>query len=443
MEVRPAVRYCKAPDGVTLACQVLGEGPINLLSMGGGGPAVDLMFEEAGFANLARRLARFSRSAFCDARGTGASGGDATDRYRQEIVTTDLVAWLDTLGFEKAVIVGYAWSGPQAIHFTAARPERVSSLVLIDTFAHYVREPGYPVGVPPERLEPLLDAIAEEWGTGGFAGVFPSRKQDTVFLERMARYQRLGTSPEGAAESARLGLLQDVRSILGEISVPTLIIHQSRHPLFRVEAGQYLAAHIPDSRLVVLPGDEFVIYMGNIDALADEVEEFLTGSHQGPEGDVVTATIMFTDIVASTQQAAKLGHRKWTATADEHDAMVRSVLQRHRGREVKTVGDGFLATFDSSSRAVRAAAEIVNAAHNMDLEVRAGVHIGEVEVRPDDVVGLTVSITKRICDLAGPGQVFVSRQVTEMVIGSGIEFAQRGEYELKGVPGSWRLFAVA
>ena len=212
--------------------------------------------------------------------------------------------------------------------------------------------------------------------------------------------------------------------------------------MFRVDAGRYLASHIPGSRYVELPGNDHYFYAGDVDALADEIEEFLTGSHQGPEGEMITATILFTDIVSSTEQATKMGHRKWTALSDSHDAMVRSVLQRHRGREVKTMGDGFLATFDSTSRAVRAAAEIVTAARDISVEVRAGVHMGEVEVRPDDVVGLSVNITKRVCDLAGPGEVLVSRPVTDLVVGSGIDFTERGDHELKGVAGSWKLFAV-
>ena len=207
-------------------------------------------------------------------------------------------------------------------------------------------------------------------------------------------------------------------------------------------AGRYLAEHIPGAKYVEVPGDDHLFFVGDTDALVDEVEEFLTGGRQAPEGDVVMAAILFTDIVASTEQSARMGHRKWTSLTDAHDAMVRATLSRHRGREVKTTGDGFLATFDATTRAVRAATEIVAAAKGMGVDVRAGVHTGEVEVRPGDVVGLPVSIAKRVCDLAGSGEVFVSGAVSTLIAGSAIEFEDGGEHELKGVPGSWRLYRV-
>ncbi len=203
-----------------------------------------------------------------------------------------------------------------------------------------------------------------------------------------------------------------------------------------------MAEHIPGAKYVELPGADHLFFAGDTDLLMDQVEEFLTGHHQAPEGDVVTATILFTDIVSSTEQSARLGHRKWTKLTDDHDAMVRATLQRYRGREVKTIGDGFLATFDATTRAVHAAVEIVSQAKSMGLEVRAGVHIGEVEIRPNDVVGLIVTISKRICDLSGPGQVLVSEAVKLHLVGSGIAACEHGTYVLKGVPEEWRLFAV-
>ncbi len=444
MEERAVIRYCEAPDGARLACQLLGERPLNILWPGGDGPPVDIKLEYPGFLKCAKRLCRFGRVAFCDARGSGASGGNLVDRYCDDVVTADFLAWLDALGFEQAVLVGHREIGAPTIRFATEHPERVRALVLIDTFAHYIREPGYPVGFPKETLDKYLAGILDQWGTRAMSeGLMPSMDGDAAFHDRMARHERLGGSPAHAAEAARLAWQQDVRSVLGEVSVPTLILHRSGSPVYRVEAGRYLASHIPGSRFVELPGDDFTFYFGDVDAVVDEVEEFLTGGRQGPEGEVITTTILFTDIVASTEQAAKMGHRKWTALSDAHDTMVRSVLERHRGREVKTVGDGFLATFDSTSRAVRAGTEIVKAAHSLGLEVRAGVHIGEVEVRPGDVVGVPVSIAKRVCDLARPGEVLASRPVTDLVVGSGIEFTERGDHELKGVPGSWKLFAVA
>jgi len=219
-------------------------------------------------------------------------------------------------------------------------------------------------------------------------------------------------------------------------------LHRENNRYIRLGAGQYLAEHIPNAHLVVLPGDDHLFFAGDIDALAGEIEEFLTGGHQAPEGDVVTTTILFTDIVSSTEQSARMGHRRWTTLTDAHDAMVRATLARHRGREIKTIGDGFLATFDATTRAVRAATQIVAAAKDMGLEVRAGVHIGEVEVRPDDVVGLAVSIAKRVCDLAGPGEVFLSEVVKLHLVGSDLAASEQGTHVLKGVPDEWRLFTV-
>jgi pimeloyl-ACP methyl ester carboxylesterase len=334
VEDLPIVRYCKATDGVTLARHEIGNGSLNLLWPGGGGPPVDLLMEEPGFLKCAERLGRISRAAFCDARGAGASGGNFVDRYRDDIVTGDLLAWLDALGFDQAVLVGFREMGPQSIRFTTEHPDRVAALVSIDTFAHYIREPRYPVGIPPENLERYLSWVSDRWGTRSFR-FWPSKEADAGFQEKLARHQRLGGSPDHAAEVVRLSWQQDVRSLLGAVSVPTLILHRTGSPVLRVEAGRYLASHIPGARYVELPGEDFMFYHGDVDALVDEVEEFLTGAHQGPEGEVITSTVMFTDIVASTEQTAKVGHRKWMELSEAHDAMVRSVLQRRRGARSK------------------------------------------------------------------------------------------------------------
>ena len=238
------------------------------------------------------------------------------------------------------------------------------------------------------------------------------------------------------------GFHRDVRPLLPTLGVPTLVVHREGDRFIRAGAGRFLAENIAGARYVELPGEDHLFFVGDTDLLIDVIEEFLTGSRQAPEGDVVTSTVLFTDIVSSTEQATRLGHRKWTRLLDTHDAMVRATLQRYRGHEVKTVGDGFLATFDSTTRAVRAAAEIVGEAGTIGLEIRAGVHNGEVEVRPNDVIGLTVTIAKRICDLAGAGQILVSEAVRLHLIGTDVAVLEHGTYALKGVPDEWRLFAV-
>jgi class 3 adenylate cyclase len=234
----------------------------------------------------------------------------------------------------------------------------------------------------------------------------------------------------------------DVRPVLPSILVPTLVLHREGNRYIQVGAGRYLAEHIPGARLVVLPGDDHLFFVGDTDALVDEIEEFLTGVRSGADADVVLAAVLFADIVASTEYQARVGPREWSRLTDHHDAMVRAALNRHRGHEVKTTGDGFLATFEAAGRALRCATEILVGAKDMGLDLRAGVHSGDVEVRGDDIAGLAVTIAKRVCDLAGPGQVFLSETARGNLVGAGVEFATEGEHTLKGVPGSWRLFSV-
>jgi class 3 adenylate cyclase len=442
VEERPITKYCKSADGVSLAYQVLGDSSLNVLWTPNDAFPIDLLMDESGFLHLAKRFGRFSRALFCDGRGMGASGGNALDRYAEDVADADLTARLDAEGFDNAVLIGYSVGGPSAIRYAVMHPGRVRALILIDTFAHYVREPGYPIGFSPNTLARYLAWLSEQWGSGAALGLAPSKASDAAFQERFTRFERLGRRPDQAADLSRLGFEQDVRHLLAAISVPTLVLHRAEDRYIRVEAGRYLASKILAAKYIEVPGRDHYIGAGDVDALVDEIEEFLTGGHQGPEGEVVTETILFTDIVSSTEQSAKMGHRSWARLTDDHNAMVRATLQRHRGREVKTIGDGFLATFDATTRAVRAAIEIVVQAKGIGLDVRAGVHTGEVELRPDDVVGLTVAIAKRICDLAGAGEVFVSEAVKVLIVGSGIAVSDRGTHVLKGVPEEWRLFVI-
>jgi class 3 adenylate cyclase len=258
----------------------------------------------------------------------------------------------------------------------------------------------------------------------------------------LARSARFGAGPDQVANLVRASYEADVRGLLPSVSVPTLVLHREGNRYMHLGAGRYLAEHVPDAKLVVLPGEDHMFFVGDTDALVDEIEEFLTGARSGAEGDVVLAAVLFTDIVASTEHQARVGPREWSRLTDHHDAMVRSALARHRGREVKTTGDGFLATFDATGRALRCATEILASARAIGLSLRAGVHTGEVELRGADIAGLAVSIAKRVCDLAGPGELLVSHTSAGVVAGAGIEFADRGERQLKGVSGSWRLFSV-
>jgi len=373
----------------------------------------------------------------------GASGGSILDSSRAEFAHADIGAVLDHIECERAVLVGANYTGHRAITYADEYPDRVDALILINTFAYYGRDTDYPWGLPQDVLERLATSMVGLWESGASLQILaPSKAGDEAFGAWYSRSERLGLHPDHIAPLAMTSFTSDVRAMLGDLDVPTLVLHRAGDRHIRVEAGRYMADHIPGARYVELPGDDHLYFVGNTDALVDEIEEFLTGRRQAPEGDVITATILFTDIVASTEQSARSGHRKWTKLVDDHDAMVRAILARYRGHEVKTTGDGFLATFDATSRAVRAATDIVNRARAIGMEVRAGVHTGEVEFRVDDVVGLAVSIAKRVCDLARPGEVFVSDGVRSMLTGSGIATSDQGMHRLKGVPDEWRLYAV-
>jgi len=433
----PETRFTRAPDGIRLAYQVSGEGPLNLAFWRDEMP-LDLMWDDPVFVRLSKRLGTFSRTVWGDSRGTGASEGERGAATGD----ADLLAVLDAaVGSEPAALVAWGATGVTAIEFLVTHPERVSALVLVNSYAHYVREDNYPWGIPRASLDRVGATIQEARDTGAILELLaPSRVTDERFRAWWARAQRLAVSAEPYGETARAAVEWDVRPLLASVSVPTLVLHREDNRYIRLGAGRYLAEHIPGARFVVLPGADHSLYSGDVDAVVDEIEEFLTGARTGAEGDVLTASVLFTDIVGSTEQQARMGSGRWSRVVDQHEAMTRAALLRHRGHEVKTTGDGFLATFDATGRALRCALEIVADAKGIGLQLRAGVHVGEVETRDDDLGGLAVSIAKRICDLAEPCQVLVSETVRSLLVGSGVELQERGEHELKGVPGTWRLY---
>jgi class 3 adenylate cyclase len=435
-------RYTRSADGTNLAYQVSGNGSVQLVFLPVLLP-VDLVSDDPGFVRLRRRLDMFSRTVWLDRRGWGASEGDPRDSVGGEIFEADLTAVLDAVGFKRPALVAEGLEGVRGIHFLAAHPDRVSALVLVNSFAHYVREDDYPWGLPAERLDRFVAAVKESYGTAAALEITaPSRIDDERFRSWYARSERLVGGPDQVAEILQASFEDDVRPLLPSVSVPTVVLHHEGNRFIHLGAGRYLAEHIPNAKLVVFPGDDHLFWVGDTDALVDEIEEFLTGARSGAEGDVLTKTVLFTDIVASTEHQASVGPREWSRLTDRHDAMVRAALASHRGREVKTTGDGFLATFDATGRALRCAAEILALATDIGLQLRAGVHTGEVEARGDDIAGLAVTIAKRVCDLAGPGQVLVSETVRINMVGAGIEFNYQGEHRLKGVPGNWRLFRL-
>jgi class 3 adenylate cyclase len=441
----PETRFTRSADGTSLAYQVSGEGPLDVVFFGGEAMPVDLLWDDPVFLRLSKRLGRFSRTVWAESRGAGASEGDFRAALVGEGSDADVLAVLDaTVGTRPAALVGWGAPGGRTIQFSAAHPERVSALVLVNSFAHYVREEDYPYGIPRATLDQVLAALKEGRDTGAIVEIVaPSRVADEGFRAWWARAQRLGVSAHQVADAARVTSERDLRPLLGAVSVPTLVLHREGNRYIRLGAGRYLAEHIPGARLVALPGADHEFFAGDVDSVVDEIEEFLTGVRSGAEGDVFTATVLFTDIVGSTEHQARVGAGKWSRLADEHDAVTRAALLRYRGREVKTTGDGVLATFDATARALRCATEIIAAAKDLGLQLRAGVHTGEIEVRGDDLGGLAVSIAKRVCDLAPPGQVLVSETVRINMLGTGVKFDDRGKHELRGVPGAWPLYAIA
>jgi pimeloyl-ACP methyl ester carboxylesterase/class 3 adenylate cyclase len=440
--MRPETRYAKSGD-IHIAYQVLGDGPTDLVVVPlGVFTNLEWQWEEPSYARFLQRLASFSRLILFDPRGTGLSD-KAPELPIMEQQMDDLAAVLDAVGSERAVVLGISTGGPMAILFTATYPGRVSALVLYASFPTAVRHDDYPWGRTPEFMEEYLRLTDEEWGTGAFLPLLaPTRAGDDAFRSWWTRFERLSSGPGNALAYVRMTLAVDVRPILATISVPTLVLHRRNDAYRHPAQARYLAERIPGAKLVELPGVDHLPYAGDSDALVDEIEGFVTWVRPLHEAERVLATVLFTDIVGSTRRAAELGDRQWRELMTQHDSLVRSELTRFRGREVDRAGDGFLATFDGPARAIRCALAVREALGRLELDIRAGVHTGEVEVAGLDVRGIAVHIGARIASLAEPGEVLASSTVKDLVVGSGIEFQERGLRSLKGVPEPWRLYAV-
>jgi class 3 adenylate cyclase len=355
----------------------------------------------------------------------------------------DIRAVLEAIGSEQATLIVNVPSGFMALLFAATYPEQTRGLVLINSSACWLKDEDYPFGGTEEDLASLIALQEGRWGKGAIADLYaPSRMGDIGFRQWAGRYERLSWSPSMVAPIMRWFRTFDMRPILPAIRVPTLVLHRKDNQLSPVAAGQYLAEHITDAQLKVFPGTDTWFFTQDVDDLLDEIEEFITGGRPVAVHDRVLATVLFTDIVGSTEHASRLGDAKWTRLLDEHDALVGRELERHRGERVNPTGDGILATFDGPARAIRCAQAISRAVPRLGLEIRAGLHTGEIELRGNDIGGIAVHIGQRVSALARPSEVMVSSTVKDLVIGSGIEFTERGEHELKGLPGSWKLFSV-
>lgn len=438
----PETHYAKADDGVHIAYQVFGGGPFDLVVIPGFISHVELAWEDDAIARALHRLGSFSRVIMFDKRGTGMS--DRTDRLPDmDRRMLDIEAVMHAAGSEEAALFAVSEGGPMAILFAAAHPERTRALVLLNTYARITSCPDYPSGVPAEQLYGFAQYLEPDWGTGvGLSAWAPSVAHDPRARESFARVQRLASSP-GAAMALLTSYMEiDVRAALPLVHAPTLVLHRTGDRMVPLAHGHYVADHIDGAGLVEVPGTDHFWWTENTDQILDEIEEFLTGARSVPEPDRVLASVLFTDIVDSTRRAAELGDSAWRLLLNQHDALAERQIERHGGRLVKTTGDGVLATFDGPARSVRCARAISDGAQALGMEIRAGVHTGEVERRGDDIAGIGVNIAARIEAMAQAGEVLVSRTVTDLVAGSDLEFEDRGEHDLKGIPGRWQVFAA-
>lgn len=442
----PETCYAKNRDGVHIAFQVVGDGPLDLAFQSMGASHVELAWELPSFARVFRRLASFSRLIRFDMRGTGLSDPfNLSELPSLEQQATDMLSVLDAAGCDRVALVANGHGGSLAIFFAATYPQRTSALVLDGCCARLARAPDYPWGIPTEVLNRALARRAEGERTGRLEGlkpIAPSAVRDPEFAAQWVRYSRSVNSPATARALGEMHVFADVRPALPSVQAPTLVLYRRDDHYAGKPHATYLAEHIRGAKLVELPGEDNLIFAGNSDADVEEIEEFLTGTRHPTDTDRVLATVLFTDIVASTERAATLGDRAWRGLLDAHDRVVRRQLERFRGREVNTVGDGFVATFDGPGRAIQCACAIRDAVKALEIEVRTGLHTGEIEIRGDDVAGIAVHIAQRVSALAHPSEVLVSRTVTDLVAGSGMQFDDRGEHGLKGVPGSWHLYSV-
>jgi class 3 adenylate cyclase len=441
----PPTRYAQVGEA-DVAYKIVGDGPPDLLFFNGLGAHVDLSWDPHLCRGFYLRLASFSRLITFDRRGTGASDGVPLGAIPTwEEWTEDLRAVLDAAGSRQAAIVAHYDAGPIAVLFTAMHPERVNALVLVESTARFLVAEDYPIGISPEIIEDLVTAVPAVWGSDALTEAVPSLAHDPDMLDAVTMQLRAAATPHTAAAQFRyMYTTLDVRRVLPLVQVPTLVLNWASEALLPlVEHGLYLAEHIKGAKFKQLASTDPFISRSNADAIADEIVEFLTGERPAVEIERILTTVLFTDIVASTEHAGRLGDQRWRSLLDGHDRRVREQLRRFRGREIKTTGDGFVAAFDGPARAIRCAQEITNAARELGVEIRAGLHTGECEVRGEDLGGIAVHIAARVGTIAKPSEVLVSSTVKDLVVGSGIDFTDAGEHQLRGVPGQWRLFAVA
>jgi class 3 adenylate cyclase len=440
----PATRYARSGDA-SIAYQVTGEGTLDVLFLPGWISQIEQLWDAPAVRRFLERLAVFSRLILFDRRGSGLSDS-SSELYTPQQDARDALAVLDAAGSQRAALLTYGLGGPVGATLAAERPERVGALIMYASIARTSWAADYHWAMSVADRAQWTEHTVSTWGEidgPGLAVLAPSMADDPALATWYARLQRLAASPNDARVLLNAAVDLDVRETLPRIRVPTLVMHRDRDQAWDVRHSRYLAQHIPGARYVELSGVDSLPFVGDSDAIAQEIEEFLTGERSGGEQARALLTIMFTDIVDATARAATLGDGRWRDLLAQHDTHVRAQLERFGGREVKTVGDGFLATFDGPpSQALRCALAINSAARDLNIEIRIGVHTGECELIGDDVGGMAVHIASRVADMAGAGEVLVSGTVFGTVVGGPFDFDDRGYHELKGVPGRWPLFAL-
>ena len=446
----PRVRYAKSSDGAHIAYQEAGRGPVDILFTGSGYSNIELRWQLPSYARFLHGLASVGRLVLLDPRGAGLSDPLSVERLPTlETRVDDIITVMDAVGSERAAVFGADATGPLAIFFAATYPERTLALVLYSTFASGLKDADYPWAWDGDEWDASDREIEERWGQEDYVESFvrwmsPSADLSRENVDRHASYYRQAASPGTAVAQNRLERETDVRHVLSSVQVPTLILHRRHDPVYRIEESRYLTDHIPGARLVELEGADHLPGEGDTASLIHGIETFLRSVRDEEASfDRVLATVLFTDIVGSTERAAALGDRGWRRLMERHHATVRAMLARYRGTEVDTAGDGFFATFDGPARAVRCAGAIVEAVKPLDIEIRAGVHTGEVETIDGKVGGIAVVIGRRVGSIAEPSEVLVSQTVKDLVAGAGLSFEERGEHVLKGIPDRWRLYRAA
>lgn len=446
MEDRPPVRYATTFDGTHIAYQASGAPPLNLVYMPHWASNVDVMWENEHIAYFLRRLAGFARLIMFDKRGVGLSDPVADPHMPPlESWIDDTTAVLDDVGVDRAAIVAHGVGGYLAILFAASHPERTSSLVLINSAARFRRAPDYPEGLPDHLADRFVETMLSNWGHEDHplaVAASPSLAADPNEREFVARYQRAAASPGVIAQMMPLTVDADVRAVLPSVRVPTLVLHRRENSFMRIGHARYLGSHIDGARCVELPGADHDPEAGDSDALVAEIQEFLTGERSSPASDRVLATLVFTDVVNSTQRVASLGDASWRRVLDRLERSASRLADQFRGDLIQSTGDGHLVLFDAPGRAIQWARAVMESASRMEIELRAGIHSGEIERRGADIAGLAIHIASRVADLSTGGQILVTRTVRDLVVGSRLEFAIAGTHDLKGVPGTWELFIV-